>query len=376
MSFKAIDLFSGAGGFSLAALELNIKILSAIEFDKHACETYKKNIVDKQDESCLLLNSDIMDVNPISMMNSLGISEGELDIIIGGPPCQGFSSHRIKDSGVDDPRNNLLIRYFDFVSAYKPKLFLVENVPGLLWERHQSYLNDFKSLTQKNDYKIIGPLKLNAKDYGVPQNRSRVFILGVRNDINLTPDTWPPKPTHFENKHPLWLNASSVFEKPSKDILKSIAEAIGLEAASSLQFNEHQFDKNDPLQISMNHSEHMIERFSMTPINGGRYDIDFRLPCHDHNYRGHSDVYGRIRLSQPGPTITTGCFNPSKGRFLHPWENHGITLRHAARFQTFPDDYQFLGGVISQGKQIGNAVPVLMGKALLSSCLDILKANG
>ncbi|WP_346205699.1 DNA cytosine methyltransferase [Aeromonas salmonicida] len=376
MSFKAIDLFSGAGGFSLAALELNINILSAIEFDKHACETYKKNIVDKQDEPCVLLNSDIMDVDPISMMNSLDISEGELDIIIGGPPCQGFSSHRIKNSGVDDPRNNLLIRYFDFVSAYKPKLFLVENVPGLLWERHQSYLNDFKSLAQKNDYKIMGPLKLNAKNYGVPQNRSRVFILGVRNDIHLTPDAWPPKPTHFENKQPLWLNASSVFEKPSKSILKSIAEAIGYEAASNLQFNEHQFDKNDPLQISMNHSGTMIERFAMTPINGGRYDIDFRLPCHDHNYRGHSDVYGRIRLSQPGPTITTGCYNPSKGRFLHPWENHGITLRHAARFQTFPDDYVFLGGVISQGKQIGNAVPVLMGKALLNSCLDILKANG
>ncbi|WP_162182401.1 DNA cytosine methyltransferase, partial [Aeromonas finlandensis] len=145
---------------------------------------------------------------------------------------------------------------------------------------------------------------------------------------------------------------------------------------STLLFNEKPRDDRDPLQISMNHTPYMVERFSMTPINGGRYDIDFRLPCHSDGYRGHGDVYGRIRLAQPGPTITTGCFNPSKGRFLHPWENHGITLRHAARFQTFPDDYIFSGGIISQGKQIGNAVPVLMGKALLSSCLDILKANG
>lgn len=375
MSFKAIDLFSGAGGFSLAALELNIKILSAIEFDKHACETYKKNIINQQKEPCLLFNNNIMDIDPIAMMNTLGLLEGELDIIIGGPPCQGFSSHRIKNSGVNDPRNNLLIRYFDFVSAYKPKLFLVENVPGLLWERHQSYLNDFKSLAQKNNYQLVGPLKLNAKDYGVPQNRSRVFILGVRNDINFNQNIWPPKPTHFEKKQPYWLNASSVFEKPSKSILGKITDVLGSDIVVNLKFNEHQHDKNDPLQISMNHSESMLERFSMTPINGGRYDIDFRLPCHAHNYRGHSDVYGRVRLAQPGPTITTGCFNPSKGRFLHPWENHGITLRHAARFQTFPDKFIFLGGIISQGKQIGNAVPVLLGKALLSSCIEILKNN-
>ena len=125
----------------------------------------------------------------------------------------------------------------------------------------------------------------------------------------------------------------------------------------------------------MNHSKIMLERFKVTPINGSREDISFRLPCHQNNYSGHKDVYGRIRLSQPGPTRTTGCFNPSKGRFLHPWDNHGITIRHAARFQTFPDDYIFMGGIISQGKQVGNAVPIRMGKEILKSCLKILNNN-
>ncbi|EAQ7687902.1 DNA cytosine methyltransferase, partial [Salmonella enterica] len=103
--------------------------------------------------------------------------------------------------------------------------------------------------------------------------------------------------------------------------------------------------------------------------------VDFRLPCHSNGYVGHKDVYGRIRLSLPGPTITTGCFNPSKGRFLHPWDNHGITVRQAARFQTFPDDYIFSGGIISQGKQVGNAVPVNLGKILLKSCVEIIINN-
>lgn len=115
----------------MAALELGIDVLSAIESDKDACDTYRDNLIKKRGNNIQLLNQDIMSISPVSMMGELSLIEGELDIIIGGPPCQGFSSHRIKDSGVDDPRNNLLIRYFDFVKVFKPKLFLVENVPGL-----------------------------------------------------------------------------------------------------------------------------------------------------------------------------------------------------------------------------------------------------
>eukprot|EP00831_Metopus_contortus_P040385 TRINITY_DN3163_c0_g1_i4.p2 TRINITY_DN3163_c0_g1~~TRINITY_DN3163_c0_g1_i4.p2 ORF type:complete len:139 (+),score=3.47 TRINITY_DN3163_c0_g1_i4:30-419(+) len=111
----------------------------------------------------------------------------------------------------------------------------------------------------------------------------------------------------------------------------------------------------------------MCIRDSSTPVNGGSRNQSCRtLACHqDHN--GHRDVYGRISIDQPGPTITTGCVNPSKGRFLHPFENHGITARHAARFQTFPDAFTFSGGLMSTGKQIGNAVPVKLGEVILGS---------
>ncbi|CAI0953241.1 DNA cytosine methyltransferase [Serratia liquefaciens] len=373
---KAIDLFSGAGGFSLAALDLGIEILAAIELDKDACDTYRKNLIQKRENSIKLLNKDIMTISPDELMDSLQLKEKELDLIIGGPPCQGFSSHRIKNAGVNDPRNELLIRYYDFVKIFQPKMFLVENVPGLLWEKHKDYLNNFKRLAANSGYNILGPLKLNAKDYGVPQNRNRVFILGLRDDISISGGDWPPSPTHFKDKKPYWVNASEIFEKPTPSIIEKITTVLGQDVAQKLKFkNTLKENKSDPNNIHMNHADYMIERFSLTPINGSREDVDFRLPCHSNGYVGHKDVYGRIRLSLPGPTITTGCFNPSKGRFLHPWDNHGITVRQAARFQTFPDDYIFSGGIISQGKQVGNAVPVNLGKILLKSCVEIIINN-
>ncbi|HED2335722.1 TPA: DNA cytosine methyltransferase [Serratia liquefaciens] len=373
---KAIDLFSGAGGFSLAALDLGIEILAAIELDKDACDTYRKNLIQKRENSIKLLNKDIMTISPDELMDSLQLKEKELDLIIGGPPCQGFSSHRIKNAGVNDPRNELLIRYYDFVKIFQPKMFLVENVPGLLWEKHKDYLNNFKRLAANSGYNILGPLKLNAKDYGVPQNRNRVFILGLRDDISISEGDWPPSPTHFKDKKPYWVNASEIFEKPTPSIIEKITTVLGQDVAQKLKFkNTLKENKSDPNNIHMNHADYMIERFSLTPINGSREDVDFRLPCHSNGYVGHKDVYGRIRLSLPGPTITTGCFNPSKGRFLHPWDNHGITVRQAARFQTFPDDYIFSGGIISQGKQVGNAVPVNLGKILLKSCVEIIINN-
>nr|WP_233598573.1 DNA cytosine methyltransferase [Citrobacter freundii] len=373
---KAIDLFSGAGGFSLAALDLGIEILAAIELDKDACDTYSKNLIHKRENSIKLLNKDIMTISPDELMDSLQLKEKELDLIIGGPPCQGFSSHRIKNAGVNDPRNELLIRYYDFVKIFQPKMFLVENVPGLLWEKHKDYLNNFKRLAANSGYKIVGPLKLNAKDYGVPQNRNRVFILGLRDDIFINEGDWPPSPTHFKDKKPYWVNASEIFEKPAPSIIERITAVLGKDIAEKLKFKKTlKENKSDPNNIHMNHADYMIERFNLTPINGSREDVDFRLPCHSNGYVGHKDVYGRIRLSLPGPTITTGCFNPSKGRFLHPWDNHGITVRQAARFQTFPDDYIFSGGIISQGKQVGNAVPVNLGKILLKSCVEIIINN-
>jgi DNA (cytosine-5)-methyltransferase 1 len=341
----AIDLFAGAGGFSLAAKNCNIRLLAAVEYDKWARETYRKNFIDGK-RNAPKHYGDITTLEPETLLADLSLAPEQLDILMGGPPCQGFSTHRINNAGVDDPRNDLLLRYFKFIEALRPKVFVVENVPGLLWKRHEEYLKTFLRLVDEAGYSLHGPRILNAKDYGVPQNRKRVFMVGVRKGLK-TSFNWPT-PTHFapnsaevlEKGKTAWVNASTILEKP--------------------------LERNDPNAIHMNHSPSMVERFKATPLNGGsRKDSGYVLACHkDHD--GHKDVYGRIDPNNPGPTMTTACVNPSKGRFVHPTESHGITVRHAARFQTFPDSFIFEGGLMAAAKQVGNAVPIQLGESVLS----------
>ena len=396
MSIKAIDLFSGAGGFTLSAFEAGIEVISAIELNDFAAQTYKKNFADKKSLCENVLHGkesgDIKNIDPEKLKLKLGLCIGELDLILGGPPCQGFSSHRIKNSGVDDERNKLLITYFDFVKSFKPKAFLVENVSGLLWERHANYLNQFKKLALNNGYQIHFCDVLNAKDYGIPQNRKRVFILGLRNDHELPQNSFPPPQTHFSSKEckkQQWVAASSVFEAIPKKLyeqywLDFFSKKMSIDAKEthdllSLLPSGAPIENDDPCNVYMQPTEMMRERFSDTPLNGSRTDAGekHRLKCHANGYAGHKDVYGRIFIHQPSNTITTGCNNPSKGRFVHPWKNHGMTLRHAARLQTFPDSFVFVGTSTQQAVQIGNAVPPLLGRILIESiCRNIKKKAG
>lgn len=362
----AVDLFSGAGGFSLAAWNCDIDVLGAVEFDETACQSYENNMHSKKYAKTKIFNRNILEIDPAEFRQELGLEKNQLDLLLGGPPCQGFSTHRINDQGIEDPRNKLLIRYFDFVKELGPKVFLVENVPGLLWPRHADYLKKFQNLARRHGYRVFKPAKLNAKNFGVPQNRERVFILGVSTKIKAKNFQWPPAPTHFKpgKGMPEWLTASIAFPPPPGWARLLIEEKIGTEVLNNLAFGDD-IDLSDASAVSMRHSDSLRQRFEQTPINGSRHDIAFRLPCHSEEYDGHKDVYGRIKLSQPGPTITTGCYNPSKGRFLHPWLPQGIAVRIAARIQTFPDTFSFAGGITSQAKQIGNAVPVKLGEHLI-----------
>lgn len=338
------DLFAGAGGFSLGALNAEIRVAAAVEFNRHAAATYRNNFIISGRSRTVLYEEDIESLDPVMVRSSAGFEKSGCDILMGGPPCQGFSSHRINDAGVGDPRNKLLLRYFEFVRVLRPMFFVVENVPGLLWQRHKSFLDAFYQLAESANYEVAPPVVLNAADFGVPQNRRRVFILGMDRRWKAMMPAWPPKPTHIAEASPVdprptWASAARVFER-----------AVSPD------------DSND---IHMRHGETLIDIFRSTPANGGsRMDSNRVLDCHK-NHNGHKDVYGRIDPRRPAPTMTTGCINPSKGRFVHPTLNHGITLRQAARLQTFPDWFVFDGGLIAGGVQIGNAVPVEMAAALL-----------
>lgn len=348
----AVDLFAGAGGLSLGAVQAGFDVIGAVEKSKHAARTYRRNVKRPNGAKVELVESDILDLPPQTAMKKWGVAVGECDLIMGGPPCQGFSTHRLNGTGVDDPRNALLSTYFEFVSEVKPKMFLVENVPGLLWERHESYLNSFLESAKSAGFDIVGPVVLNAKDFGVPQNRRRVFILGLSKRYQWR-ISWPPPPTHvspnstedLRKGRPDWRTAADAFVPAPSD---------------------------DPNDVHMNSSDTLVAVFKSTPANGGsRSQSSRRLTCHE-SHDGHKDVYGRIDPSRPGPTMTTACINPSKGRFVHPTEHHGITLRQAARIQTFPDDFVFEGGLIAGGEQVGNAVPVRLAQAILEPLRGML----
>ena len=377
---KAIDLFSGAGGFSLAAHQCDIDVVAAIELDKAASITYQRNLIERLKAPTKLINGDINAVDLPALMKELNLESGELDLLLGGPPCQGFSTHRINNAGIDDPRNQLLLKYFDFVDGLRPKAFLIENVAGLLWKRHEEYLHKLLALAEEHGYTIHFCNILNAKDYGVPQNRKRVFIYGTRKDLNIVNPEFPPAATHYSpasKNLPKWKTASSVFEKLTDDLIELYIEdyfkpktkLTDIEARTLLSSLEHgkAVKESDPCNINMQPTPKMVTRFENTPLNGSRMDSGHTLKCHSNGYKGHKDVYGRIFIHMPSNTMTTGCNNPSKGRFVHPWKDHGMTLRHAARFQTFPDNFNFLGTTTQQGKQIGNAVPVELGRVLITA---------
>lgn len=342
---NCVDLFAGAGGFSIAAQKAHINVVAAVEFDRHACETYRHNI-----SGPTLYESDIRELAPSDLIKQHFTGNAHCDLVLGGPPCQGFSVHRIKGAGVQDPRNELILRYFEFVEALRPKAFLMENVPGLLWPRHRNFLDSFYARGEDAGYVLHRHRTLDARDYGVPQRRKRVFILGVRKDVSFSGAHWPPPATHGSPK--------ACSENPSLKPWRTAAEVFDQPLLPSDENNRH-----------MNHTQEMIEVFKSTPINGGsRHQSTRVLPCHEaHN--GHSDVYGRIDPDEPGPTMTTACINPSKGRFVHPTEPHGIAVRHAARFQEFPENFVFKGGLMASGAQIGNAVPIGLGIVLLESVL-------
>lgn len=339
----AVDLFAGAGGFSLAALLSGFSVDFAIENDSYAVQTYKNNIQRFSDgEETCVLDKSILEYDPEVIKNQR-FENKSCDLLLGGPPCQGFSAHRILNAGVNDPRNELILAYFAFVRALRPRVFLMENVPGILWERHKSYVEKFYEEGQRAGYHVFDPITLDARDFGVPQRRKRVFILGIREESDSEGFIWPPHPTHCDpkkiNRSLLpWVSCEHVFSTPPTH------------------------DIND---IHMNHGSELVEVFKRTPPNGGsRKDSGRMLACHE-KHDGHKDVYGRIDPAQPAPTMTTACINPSKGRFVHPTEHHGITVRQAARVQTFPDDFTFLGGLTAAGRQIGNAVPIDLGRFLI-----------
>lgn len=347
--WTVIDLFAGAGGTGLGFREAGFSIRAAVERSPHAARTYSANL------GVEVRPSDIADVCPRALRESVGMAPYELDVLVGCPPCQGFTRLR-NAKGASDARNALVLRYLEFIAEFRPRFAVFENVPGLRRTTHgrefyAALLDGFASL----DY-AVGEHLVDAADFGVPQHRERAIVLAGRNG---------EIPPAIERTHgdPTGASVREHGLMPWVTVRDAVAHLPALAPGErSPGIPNHEAPRTGLGRTAA--ATRLREFIKLVPLDGGsRADVqrDFQLPCHlDHN--GHSDVYGRLAWDQPANTITTGCTNPSKGRFVHPTQHRGLSLREAAALQSFPASFVFHGECVAE--QIGNAVPPLLAEVI------------
>jgi DNA (cytosine-5)-methyltransferase 1 len=316
-----LDLFSGAGGLTRGLLDAGFTVLGAVEVDALAADSYAANFPE-----VVLGRQDIRDLKASEFITRLQLRPGELDVLAGCPPCEGFSRMRTLNGSRSqrDERNDLVLEIVRFVRTMRPKTVLVENVPALANdERLQIVRRRLGALGYKSRCDVV-----DASDYGVPQRRRRMILVASR----LGP--LPPN--------------------PPKQRTVTVREAIGNLSPAGRS--------GDPLHDHGEVRSASIRRLvSRIPKDGGsRGDLPVsdQLDCHL-ACDGFKDVYGRMAWDKVAPTITGGCINPSKGRFLHPDADRAITLREAALLQSFPVDHCFslASGKYAAAELIGNALP-------------------
>ncbi len=317
------DLFAGAGGFTLGFVQAGFVPVYAVEIDKYAAATYEENF----GPHCF--TGDVNDVKDFQFV----------DVIIGGPPCQGFSN--LGAHLPNDARNQLWRHYVRAVKQGEPLIFVLENVPPMLNSAEgQQFIKDTRDL----GYQVEGRI-LNAADYGAPQTRKRTIIIGSR----VGPVTFPQQ-THSNPKK------RKSGDNHSCDWV-TVRQAIG-----DLPLNP----TGHSLHIGRNPTPKSLERYKHIPRGGNRWNLprDLMPECWKRKTKGGTDLFGRLLWDEPSVTIRTEFFKPEKGRYLHPKANRPITHREAARIQGFPDEFEFKGSKIEIAKQIGNAVAVKMAYAI------------
>ena len=335
-----IDCFCGAGGLSLGFEKAGFSVEYAFDLDEKAILTYKNN---PQYHHGAAFVRDIYNVNKKSIEEDLGHELGQIDVVIGGPPCQGFSVQRRGDD--NDLRNQLVLEYVRLLKEIRPRFFVMENVGGILSERGKPYIRAlFDNLTAEGY--LIQQRKLTASDYGVPQERTRVIIVGELTSNNKG---------SFEYPEPL--------NQPKKTVRDAIEDLM-------------EKDENDvPNHKADKLSDINLKRIRSITEGQGRDSLpeELQLECHKKNTgHRHLDTYGRMAWDQPGPTITARFDSFSRGRFGHPVLDRTITLREGARIQTFPDDFEFFGTKVEVARQIGNAVPPMLGEVIAYRLLGSL----
>lgn len=357
--YNVIDLFCGCGGFSKGFQQAGFDIRLGVDMWKDATITYKHNF-----PSAVVLNEDIVNISGEDILNKAGIQKDEVDVIIGGPPCQGFSVSGKRM--IDDERNKLYKSFVELLYVLKPKVFVMENVPGLVrlfkGQIAEQVIKDFTSVGYKVQMKI-----LSADNYGVPQQRKRVFFVGLNENVfkNKVVYEYPIPFMGVGTNVPAWTCKDAIGDLDFLPEDKLLGEKIPYKKEPTCQY---QRDMRKDSEYVLNHSvtihkEKTREIIALVP-DGGNYK---NLPEELQNTRKVHIAWTRMDSNKPCFTIDTG-----HNHHFHYKENRVPTVRESARIQSFPDNFEFIGIKTSQLKQVGNAVPPLLAEAVAKNIIAVL----
>lgn len=329
----AVDLFCGSGGVSQGLKSAGWRVVAACDNDAAASATYMANHPETQ-----LIQGDIL---LDSTVDAIAIAaDGTIDLVVICAPCQPFSSqNRYRGN---DEREQLIVRALAVVAKLRPALVFFENVPGLASPAYREIVTAVHARLRGLGYSVSEPMVRDAADFGVPQRRRRCIMLAARSEAAVAA-----------------FSGVNVRQDP-RTVYSAIADLPVLASGEIC-------DK-DPLHRARAHQPIAVERLKHIPRNGGSRSslpAHLVLQCHKGKTTSFSDVYGRMAWGAVAPTLTTGCTDVTRGRFGHPEQDRAITMREAARLQTFPDDYRFVGQNGQISRQIGNAVPPAMIEAFV-----------
>ncbi len=367
---KVVDLFSGPGGLSRGFEDarnhnFRFKTIVANDINEYAGETYKEN--HKGTEFILgSISEEETKKKIISAVKKI-TGKSTVDLVIGGPPCKGFSLANKMTRDMGNPMNHLMFHFFEMVKRLDPAAFVMENVPGIIAMENGDIIRDLIEQFKRLGYKNANYMFLNAADYGAPQMRKRAFIVGSKSEIPIE----VPVKTHG-TKDDLKKDPSLL---PYVSLIDAIDDLPAIRTGSITSSNDNYLPKSNPFQAEMRKKsdkvkDHVItkntplviERIKTVPPGGNWEDIPRKLMQVDGKYSGiekaHSMIYKRLLKKEPAITIT----NFRKGMIIHPTQNRLFSVREAARIQTFPDDYVFKGGLSAKQQQVADAVPVMLAK--------------
>lgn len=360
--YNCVELFAGSGGLGTGFANSGFNIISANDVWKAAGETYVAN-----HPNVKYVVKDIAELTGDELLDGTGYKKSDVDVIIGGPPCQGFST--LGKRFIDDPRNKLFKEYVRLVNDIKPKFFVMENVSGILSMEGgkvlDNILKSFNDIGYKLEYRL-----LNAAEYGVPQQRERTIFIGTRTDVKIR----YPKKTHTLTNEKGLISALTLWDAIG-DLPQSDDEEI--KEYTCEPKNDYQKNIRNGATVLVNHkppthNQKAINMMKYIPMGKSAWDVEDKMPKEFMPTSGYGNTYARLNANEPGMTITRNFACISSSRCIHPYLNRGLTAREAARIQSYPDNYIFKGSKSDIHLQIGNSVPPILAGKIADTISEML----